>query len=340
MRSSHGSGGEWKAKHDAIPPELVGALYSKALELATDGLGPAGIASQLHDTYSLRVSPGTLRHWIVGDRQPERNTLRRNIFKPEPSRSLSYIIGANIGDGCTLTKNWCVKLEVTDFDFASTFNASMATLFSRTSPNKILTRKQVGRLPMYVVKYCSKQLTRLLRLPLRKLLELAFAYPLEFLRGFFDAEGHVDVRAGGKRFNVSAGVENSNIRLLWRIKQILLTVCQIRSIINRKRKAGSLKVIRGKAFRMRKTSFTLLISRFDDLQKFARQIGFSIARKNQKLEDAVSIVAKYRPKRRAEKWAQDYFKLRGEWVKRQSQGSNESKVLMKDCSAPPKGPVV
>jgi hypothetical protein len=111
-------------------------------------------------------------------------------------------------------------------------------------------------------------------------------------------------------------------------------------IINRKRKAGSLKMIRGNAFRMRKTSFTLLINRFEDLQKFEKQIGFSITRKNQKLEDAFSIVAKYRPKERTEMWAQNYFKLRGEWVKRQSHSSNESKILMKDYSASPEGPVV
>jgi DNA endonuclease len=312
MLGRRASGGEWKAKHDIIPHELVDALYLKTLELATNGLGPARIASQLRDTYSVSVSPGTIRHWIVGDRKPERNTRRKNIFKHEPSRALSYIIGANVGDGCTITSNWCVKLEVADFDFASTFNTKMASLFSRAVTNKILTREEVGRLPMYIVKYSSKQLAKLLQLPLKKLLELAFAYPLEFLRGFFDAEGHVDVRASRKGFRVSAGVENSNIRLLQRIKQILLKVCQISSVINRKRKAGTLKVIRGKAFRMRKASFTLMINRFDDLQRFAKQISFSITRKNQKLEDAFSIVAEYRPKERAEKWAQNYFKLRGE----------------------------
>jgi DNA endonuclease len=306
---------------------MVDELYSKTLELAKEGQGPSGIARQLHDFYSLRISPGTLRHWIVGDREPKRNTQHKNIFKHEPSPELSYIIGANIGDGCTLTKGWCVKLEVTDLDFATTFNASMAYLFSRASPNKILTRNGVGRLPMHVVKYSSKQLTRLLRMPMTKLLELAFAFPREFLRGFFDAEGHVDVKVSVQGFHVCAGVENSNIRLLQRIKHVLFTVWQIHSNINRKRLAGSLKMIRGKTFRMRKTSFTLLINKLDDLGKFARQIGFSIKRKEQKLEDAFSIIARHEPKDRAEKWAQDYFKLRGEWVKRQFHDSNESKVL-------------
>jgi DNA endonuclease len=330
MSGGRGMGGEWKTRHDAIPLELVDALYFKTLELATEGLGPARIASQIREIYFLSVSPGTLRHWIVGDRKPERNTRRRNIFKQEQSRALSYIIGANIGDGCTLTKNWCVKLEVTDFDFALAFNNSMTTLFLRTNSNRILTRTGIDRLPLHVVKYCSRQLAKLLRLPLRMLLELAFVYPSDFLRGFFDAEGHVDVRVTGNKFTASAGVENSNIRLLRSIKKILLTKCQIRSIVNRKRRAGSPKVIRGKAFRMRKTSFTLLINRVDDLRKFAVQIGFSIARKNQKLADALSVIAKYRPNERAERWAQNYFKSRGEWVRRYSQTLNESKILMKD----------
>jgi len=267
---------------------------------------------------------------MVGDRSPHRRTDRLNIFKHGPSRALSYIIGANIGDGCTLLKNWCVKLVVADLDFARAYNINMKTLFSRTAPNKILTRNENGRLPMYEVKYSSKQLAKLLLSPLETLLDIAFVYPLDFLRGFFDAEGHVDVRAGGKRFNVSAGVENSNVTLLRRIKQVLLTACEIRSIKNKKRKAGSLKVIRGKAFLMRKTSFTLLINRYEDLQRFAHKIGFSIARKNEKLEDAFSIIAQYPVRVRAEEWRRRYFKQGGEWVKRPPESSNESKVLMKD----------
>jgi intein-encoded DNA endonuclease-like protein len=315
LRSSRGSGGEWKAKHDAIPPELIDALYSKALELARDGLGPTRIASHLHDTYSLRLSPGTLRHWIVGDRKPGRNTQRRNIFKRESSRPLSYIIGANIGDGCTLTKNWCIKLEVTDFDFASTFNTNMATLFSRTNPNKILTRNEVGRLPMYVVKYSSKQLAKLLRLPLRKLLELAFAFPREFLRGFFDAEGHVDVGAK-ESFSLATGAENSDKILLAKVRLLLRREFGISSRINRKRESGSLKIIRGKSFRMRRTSYSLMIRRLEDMKSFDRLVGFSIKRKDQKLKDALMISESHRWKDRSTAWRLLYMKQTREWVRR------------------------
>jgi DNA endonuclease len=314
LRPNRGSTGEWRAKHDSLPPRLVDELYSRTRELAADGLGPAAVASRLHDIYSLSVSPGTLRHWIVGDRKPTRNTQRKNIFRHGPSRALSYIIGANIGDGCTLVKNWCVKLEVTDFDFASTFNANMATLFSRTSPNKILTRIEVHRLPMYIVKYSSKQLAKVLRLPIKKLLKLAFVYPSEFLRGFFDAEGHVDVCAS-KYFKLSVGVENSNRWLLTRVK-LLLNQLDIASRLYRKREAGSIKVIRNESFLMKRTSHSLVIGKMDDVKRFAMVVDFSIHRKAEKLEDALSILRCFGAGSRPTVWKRLYSKEKGEWVRR------------------------
>ena len=64
-----------------------------------------------------------------------------NFFIERPSPSLSYVMGSNIGDGCRLTKSGCVKLEVTDLDFAQEFNSNIATLFSRSHANKILVRR-------------------------------------------------------------------------------------------------------------------------------------------------------------------------------------------------------
>lgn len=217
---------------------------------------------------------------------------------------MSYIIGANIGDGCTLTEDWIVKLEVTDRDFAETFNDSMAELFDRASPNKILVRHAVGRLPMYIVKYSSKQLAKLLRLPLKELLGIAFAFPHEFLRAFFDAEGHVDVGIT-KRFALRVGVENSDKVLLSKGRR-LLSELKIASRIDRKRRAGTMKVIRGEAFVMRRDSFSVVIDKVADVRKFAKEIGFSIRRKNQKLEDALSIIDTFDARRRPDMWKRMY----------------------------------
>lgn len=160
MRSNHlFEKPEILSKHDRIPPELAKIVYSKSIQLAATGIGANRIAAQLSTEHSLSIAPGTISHWIAGNRHPR----LRNIFEERPSPSLSYIVGANIGDGCALTKSGCAKLEVTDIDFAQTFNSNLAHLFSRDKPNKILVRKfNSERLPLFIVKYSSTQLTRLL----------------------------------------------------------------------------------------------------------------------------------------------------------------------------------
>lgn len=320
-------------KHDSIPPELANALYAKSMEMEAEGLGGISIAKELSVIYGLNVCPGTINHWIYGDHKPR----LRNIFQEKPSPALSYIIGANLGDGCSLIKSGCVKLEVTDMDFAQAFNACMATLFSRQVPNSILVRRfETDRLPLFIVKYNSKQLAKLLAQPLKTLLRIALAYPREFLRGFFDAEGHVDVGAGAT-FHISSGVENSNRKLLLKVKQTLLTRFHITSRMDTKRKSGTLKTIRGKSFRMRKTSFSLLITRIRDLKKFEERIGFSISRKDQKLADALMISANYALKERVIRWKEMYVKLRGEWARPELPPSAQSKVLRKGQMALPVG---
>jgi hypothetical protein len=89
------------------------------------------------------------------------STLREGSRCFRQARPLT-LIGANIGDGCTLVKSGIVKLEVTDKDFAESFDAYMATLFLRQKGNKILVRREAGRLPMYIVKYSSRQLLDLI----------------------------------------------------------------------------------------------------------------------------------------------------------------------------------
>lgn len=299
-------------KHDHIPPELVKTFHSRALQLAAGGLGPARIARELSAGYSLRVTPETIRHWLVGDRNP----LFRNTFKMEPSPALSYIIGANIGDGCALEKNWCVKLEVTDLEFAREFSHAMAKLFSRPRPNRIFVRHfDVNRLPLYTAKYSSKQLAKLLQSPLKRLLEFAFVFPREFLRGFFDAEGYTDVQAQTS-FQVRVGAENSNKLLLTRINNVLESEFGVIARIYQKRRSGSIKQIRGKSFRTRRTSYALQIGGFEDVVKFGRLVGFSITRKDRKLRDAIAIFHEFGRRRGVKAWNRLYTKRGGEWIRR------------------------
>ncbi len=307
--------GSWRARHDRIPSGLTKALYAEVKRLATKDASPVRIARQLSAYHTLSLSPGTVRHWIVGDRKPGLRVWPANIFREEPSPALSYIIGANKGDGCALVKSGIVKLEVADKDFAEAFNTNMAKLFSRQNPNTVFVRRRADRLPMYIVKYSCRKLVQLLRQPMLKLLNLASAFPREFLRGFFDAEGHVDVSAGSQ-FQIRLGAENSDRYVLKRVQHILKEVFGIDSKINRKRESGTKKTIRGKQFTMRRTSFTVLVNRIRDVEVFARRIGFSIARKQEKLNDAVVVARVFPWQNRRDAWKALYSKTRGEWLKR------------------------
>lgn len=300
--------------HDCIPPELARNLYSVSMELAKKGLGGIRIARKLSQEYSLSVCPGTINHWIYRDHEPR----VRNLLEVNPSRALSYVIGANLGDGCKLAKSGCVNLEVTDLDFAETFNSNMATIFSRKRPNKIIKRLFAsGRLPLYIVKYVSRQLVNLLGISVRKLLRIASVYPRDFLRGFFDAEGHVDVRAT-RSFGLVVGAENSDKVLLRWTRELLNQELGIKSSIDCKRKAGTTKVIRGKTFVMKQTSYSLVIRRTEHERIFADEVGFSIGRKAQKLKDALSVLATIPVGERPLAWRRLYVKQRGEWVRRDS----------------------
>ncbi len=304
--------GSWRVRHDRIPPELTKALYAEAKVLATEDPSPVRVARRLSTSYSLSLSPGTVRHWMVGDREPGVEV--RNNFEEKPSPALSYIIGANKGDGCILAKSAMVKLEVTDMDFAETFNSRMAELFSRDKPNRILVRTfEKPRLPLLVVKYRSRKLVNLLQEPVEKLTKLASAFPREFLRGFFDAEGFVEVTAHDT-FDVRVGAENSS-RILLSSARYMLNAFGIHPILRRKRESGTPKTIRGELFLTRRASFLLLICRQSDIRRFEERIGFSISRKQKKLEDALETLEIKDKSCRSTAWKQIYTKDGGEWVR-------------------------
>lgn len=247
---------------------------------------------------------------MLGDRK----LLSRNTFEEKPSPALSYIIGANLGDGCTLESDWIVKLAVTDPDFAHTFNENMAKLFLRARPNKIQVQKFEDRLPLYSVRYSSRQLFNLLHLPLDRLLEMTSAFPIEFLRGFFDAEGYVTMSVG-RGFSLGVGAENSELSLLLLARR-LLGILGIDSSLSPKREAGTMKVIRGKTFAMKHATHSLFIGKSKGVRQFASLVGFSIPRKTRKLEDALRIMGSSPPKERGRKWKLIYKKDHGEWVRR------------------------
>jgi intein-encoded DNA endonuclease-like protein len=194
-------------------------------------------------------------------------------------------------------------------------NNAIAALFSRQRANRVLVRRLDGkRKELYVVKYMSRQLVELLQRSFDELRALARKYPREFLRGFFDAEGHAAVKAG-KMLSISVGADNCNLTFLRLVKRTLHTSFGMTGHLISGRPAGTLKVIRAQPFLTRQKSYILASRKIEDVRRFSCEIGFSITRKMEKLEDALLVYELHGPTKGAAEWKQVYTKRRGEWSK-------------------------
>ena len=103
---------------------------------------------------------------------------------------------------------------------------------------------------------------------------------------------------------------------MYGVKQ-LLNQLKIGSRLERKRRAGTIMVIRGKAFLKRRTSYNLALRKTADIRLFAKEVGFSILRKSSKLSDALALDGTVAPVERPKAWTRLYIKSRGEWVSRE-----------------------
>ena len=139
-----------------------------------------------------------------------------------PSKELSFVIGAFLGDGWKRkVKNlrsgndYRISLASIDKEFTKKFSKCVASVLNKKEAS-IYVRKRKGKRPLYEVTYSSKLLYDFLDRPFKDIISVAIVYPSHFLRGLFDAEGYV---ARGKYWRV--GLSNSNLKLLKTVKSIL-----------------------------------------------------------------------------------------------------------------------
>jgi len=105
-----------------------------------------------------------------------------------------------------------VKLAVRDRDFAEAFNLAVGHILGRKT-NKIIMTHDLGKV-YYESKYSSRSLGLFLRSPLVELRPFADAYPAEFLRGLFSADGCADVCTDNGCLRLQIVLGNSNPELL------------------------------------------------------------------------------------------------------------------------------
>lgn len=189
----------------------------------------------------------------------------------EPTRELSYLVGAVWGDG-TLGGGkggrWKISLFVKDKDFAEKFNECLLKVLGKKYPLYYCC----GR---WGVEACNKELNFFLGNKDR-CREIVEKFPSDFLRGLFDAEG------GVSRNEYCVSLTNTDLKLLEYARE-LLRRRSIRTSIRLSHPAGYASFGEGKKIVSRKNVYQLRVRNRNSVLEFSKQVGFSIGRKKERL---------------------------------------------------------
>ena len=243
--------------------------YEKAFDLRKKGFTYKKISKELNIVY-----PGTVRGWIETGKIPRGRFLNSNF--QNLSSELGYILGVIGGDGYVIVKRTKgrIGLEVKDQDFAQHFHNQLAQWSGLKFSLGFNQNKKLYTTILY-----SLRAARFLKdFDIYNLINADNKIKANFLRGLFDSEGCVqayNLRTLRKATRFIS-FHNSDEKLVFFVKTLLeslgIRVQNIDKII------GSGFIKHGVYFRLR-------VGGKQNLKMFKDEIGFSIKRKNKKLEE-------------------------------------------------------
>lgn len=200
-------------------------------------------------------------------------------FEVKEMPELAYVIGVKFGDA-TQSKNWhhnyMIKLLVIDREFAKEFARCISVILGCNRPRVWWYEKRQA----WYTETNSIMLYKFLKRPfgeLRPYLDHCNNCASGFLRGFFDAEGSA---SGGR-----ASCSNTNLELLryaQRLPESRFGIGTTGPYIDGP-PAGTKRIIKGKLYNVNKQNYQIIIGTRDNL-KFARKVGFTISRKQEKTQ--------------------------------------------------------
>ncbi|MCF3653768.1 MAG: hypothetical protein L2C94_006375 [Aigarchaeota archaeon] len=261
-------------------------LYDEVMRLRELGLGYNQIARVIEERYGVSLSTGMICNWVRGRYHPLE---RCNRIVGGPG--LAYVISGWLGDGKLGRdkRNYkhYVKLGVSDYDFVEEWGRCLAEALGRSKPYKPRWDDKYER---WEVRGSSILLYSLLKRAKGDpwiLMPYLEKYPREACRGFFDAEGWVDV-AG---HCIGAGNTDPGIINLF---NELLGKLGINCKVYRRRRKDLFFISprTGKVCR-RNSKFIIHLVIFgeENILRFAEEVGFTIARKRAALTE---LVRRYR----------------------------------------------
>ncbi len=269
----------------------IEVIQKRVGELRKGGLSYREISEQIGREFDVKISKATVLRWCKGTNNTFNKTKRVRL---SPLPELAYIVGAYFGDAsATAGRNYRykVKLKVVDREFAEAFRKALKGIGLNPRVGFENDRTRTGR---WYVEATSKGLFRFLTGPKERLFDVAKAYPREFLRGFFDSEGTVVFNKKSRTLHVSAS--NYDLEVLTLCEELLKKL-DIDSRIYLHRRKGTPVNIRGKMYRYNSDLYRITIQRRASIFNFYKEIGFSIQRKQLKLEGALELIGMLKKER-------------------------------------------
>ncbi|MHA1632645.1 MAG: LAGLIDADG family homing endonuclease [Candidatus Freyarchaeota archaeon] len=260
-------------------------LYDEVMRLRRLGLGYKRIARAIEEKYGVSLNPGMICNWVKGRHHPLR---RCNEIVEGPG--LAYAVSAWLGDGMLVRdrrKNeYYVKLAVSDYDFAGEWGRRLAEALGRSKP---YAPRWDDKYERWIVRGSSILLYGLLKRAKgdpRILLPFLEKHPAEACRGFFDAEGSVNV----DYYHIVAG--NTDSRIIGLFEELLGKLGVNCKTYRCRQKETFISPRTGKLYR-RSNRFVvhLTILGEKNILRVAEKVGFTIARKRAAL---MELVRKYR----------------------------------------------
>jgi intein-encoded DNA endonuclease-like protein len=282
-------GQEQEGRRSYLPRELRIRLFDEVNRLRRKGLTHGKITEELWRRHGVKLSISVISYWVRGVHNPYNGRYIPSIELLKPSEELAFTIGAKMGDGYAYkmknTRNYSdaiIGLKVKDREFPAEFGRCLAKVLGRR-PIRLRYSKSSER---YVVKVKSQTLYELLEKPvdfnkLRIYIEHCNKCVAAFLKGFADSDGSID-RTSYIRFF------NTDRELLEYIKELLKHL-GIESIGPRTIKMQGKTFYNPRAMKRyihNKDEYYIYI-KADSNVDFHRKIGFTIVRKQKRLESYI-----------------------------------------------------
>jgi intein-encoded DNA endonuclease-like protein len=276
-----------KTRRKKIPPrELRIKMYNDVLKLRKRGLSYTEIREEIYRKYGVWIGKPTISKWLRGVHSPYNGRRIPSLELLKPSEDLAHVIGMRLGDGSAWEtrraykgyRQAVISLAAKDREFVEESAIHVARVLG-CRPPKVYFDESEGR---YYFKIRSRTLYELLKKPidikkLRKHIEHCRKCIAACLKAFFDSEGSV-------RDDGAITVVNSNYHVLKYMQSLLRKFGITAKGPDLVHRQGSIVYIKGRKHRLRRNVYRIYIRPRDAL-KFHKYIGFTIKRKQQRLED-------------------------------------------------------